>query len=60
MDDKVITFRSVKKQISPYYDSRRRNQLCAKRVSIYRTLSIGMGYQAQTVVRTLIDRYFRQ
>jgi len=24
MDDKVITFRSVKKQISPYYDSRRR------------------------------------
>ena len=30
MDDKVITFRSVKKQISPYYDSRRRNQLCAK------------------------------
>ena len=31
-----------------------------KRVTIFRTLSIGMGYQAQTVVRTQIDRYYSQ
>ena len=31
-----------------------------KRGSIFRTLSIGIGYQAQTVVRTQIDRYYSQ
>ena len=31
-----------------------------KRVTIFRTLSIGIGYQAQTVVRTQIDRYYSQ
>lgn len=31
-----------------------------KRVTIFRTLSIGIGYQAQTVVRTQIDRYYNQ
>lgn len=31
-----------------------------KRVTIFRTLSIGIGYQAQTVVRTLIGRYYSQ
>ena len=31
-----------------------------KRGSIFRTLSIGIGYQAQTVVRTQIDRYYNQ
>ena len=31
-----------------------------KRGSIFRTLSIGIGYQAQTVVRTQIDRDYNQ
>lgn len=31
-----------------------------KRGSIFRTLSIGIGYQAQTVVRTQIGRYYSQ
>ena len=31
-----------------------------KRGTIFRTLSIGIGYQAQTVVRTQIGRYYSQ
>ena len=46
-------------QISPHYDSRRRTNY-AQKGSIFRTLSIGIGYQAQTVVRTQIGRYYSQ